>query len=183
MMQRRACVVGAMVSMLPMSARVVAAPKAAKVHVVGVLGRDPSFANGPEWNEFVAELARRGFVEGRNPAFERRFGQGNDHPDVLEKIAVQLVGMKVDVIYAFNGTQTALAAKKATTTIPIVFHSSGDPVGLGLVMSLAHPGGNVTGNSILNSDLAPKSLQFLAEAAGKLTSIANIQPAGTRMEP
>ena len=80
--------------------------------------------------------------------------------------------MKVDVIYAIGGTISAQAAMGATSFVPIVFHSSADPVGLGLVTSLAKPGGNVTGLAQQTYDQSAKSLQFLAEATGKLTSVA-----------
>ena len=179
MMRRRACVVGAMAGMLPLSPRLVRAQKAAKVHRVGVLGPDSSDASSAEWSAFVAELARRGYVEGRNLAFEKRYAEGDD-PAQLGRLATELARLDLDVIYAARGTASALAAKKATASKPIVFYSSADPVGLGLVASLAHPGGNLTGNSVLGFNTAPKGLQILAEATGRMTHIAFVQPRGTR---
>lgn len=158
------------------------AQQTGKVVRIGVLGPDLSEEVRPEWNEFVAELARRGYVEGRNIVFERRFSD-YARPDLLDKQAAELVGLKVDVIYAARGTAVALAAKKATKSIPVVFYSSADPVGLGLVASLARPGGNLTGNSIQDIAVSVKSLQFLAEAVGKLTGIAYFQHRGIRSLP
>jgi putative ABC transport system substrate-binding protein len=155
---------------------------AASIRRVGVLAPDLWDRDSPEWNEFVAELARRGYVEGRNLVFERRFGDSG-RLDLLEMFAAELVGLKVDVIYATRGTAVALAAKRATTTTPIVFYSSADPVGMGLVASLPRPGGNLTGSSIQERVVSSKSLQFLAEAVGRLSGIAYVQPRGTRSLP
>ncbi|HEY6356483.1 MAG TPA: ABC transporter substrate binding protein, partial [Burkholderiaceae bacterium] len=93
----------------------------------GVLAPDPSDASGAIWEAFVNELARRGHVEGQNIAFDVRAGQG-DRADLLAQRAAELVAAKVDLIYAARGTASALAAKAATTTIPIVFYSANDPV-------------------------------------------------------
>lgn len=177
---------GVLVLTLQSPLRAVGAKQGNELRRIGVLDQDGLYANNgdrvEEWQAFVAELARLGHVEGRNVAFVQRraeFGR----LDSLDTLAAELVRLKVDVIFAIGGTAGALAAKRATTTIPIIFNSSGDPVGLGLVASLARPGGNLTGNAILNLNLAPKSLQLLAEAAGKLSSVADLQPLGTRKQP
>ncbi|MEO5953650.1 MAG: ABC transporter substrate-binding protein, partial [Chloroflexia bacterium] len=135
-----------------------------------------------EWNEFVRELARLGFVEGRNIAFERRFGN-ELQPEGIRKNAAELVALKVDLIYAARGSLTALVAKNATNSIPIVFFSSADPVGLGLVPSLSRPIGNVTGNSVSAFEFFPKNLQYLSEIAGKLERVVEITPSGTKLLP
>ena len=104
--------------------------------------------------------ATLGYLEGQNIAFEYRYGDGL--PDRLAEVAAELVRRPVDVI-AVYGTPPARAAKQATTTIPIVMIGIGDPVGAGLVTSLARPGENITGNTILGPDVASKRLQLLKE--------------------
>jgi putative ABC transport system substrate-binding protein len=158
------------------------ADAATKVYRVGVLDPDTTANWTEEWDEFVRELARLGFVEGRNIAFERRFGN-ELQPDGIRKNAAELVALKVDLIYAARGTSTALAAKNATRSIPIVFFSSADPVGLGLVPSLSRPIGNVTGNSVSAFEVFPKNLQYLSEISGKLKRVVEITPSGTKLLP
>ncbi len=149
------------------------------VHRIGVLGPNED-VRVDTWNEFVAELKRRGYEEGKNLVFERRVSP-EGRVDLLNRNAASLAALNVDVIYAVEGTLSALAAKNATQRIPIVFNSSADPVGFGVVESLAHPGGNVTGNSISSLDTIPKSLQLLAEAAGRSDlRIVAFMPARTR---
>lgn len=154
----------------------------AKVHRVGVLGPDVSDGQGPVWQAFVDELARRGHVPGRTLQFEMRLGE-NDRPELVDKLAADLVALKPDVIYAARGTLSALAAKRATSSIPIVFYSSGDPVGMGLVASLARPGGNLTGSSVQGFDIIGKAVQLLAEALGKVRHLAYLEPASVRALP
>jgi putative ABC transport system substrate-binding protein len=155
---------------------------ATKVYRIGVLDPDTSANWTEEWNEFVRELARLGFVDGRNIAFERRFGN-ELQPEDVRRNAAELVALKVDLIYAARGTLTALVAKNATKIIPIVFFSSADPVGLGLVPSLSRPIGNVTGNSVSSFEFFPKNLQYLSEIAGKLKRVVEITPSGTKQLP
>ena len=109
---------------------------------------------------FLQGLKEIGFVEGQNVAIEHRWAE--NQIDRLPALAADLVRRSVAVIVG-GGTAAALAAKQATTTIPIVFTIGGDPVALGLVASLNRPGGNVTGHTLLSGELAPKQLQLLRE--------------------
>jgi len=178
---RRACIAAAIAGVLPTLPGVAGAAGRSKVHRVGVLDPDPELMSA-NWRDFVAELARLGYSEGRNVVFERRFGS-EYRPDEVRRFAAELAALKVDVIYAAHGTLSALAAKGATSTIPIVFFSSGDPVGQGLVASLSRPGGNVTGSSISSFETFPKSLQFLKEVAGTIARVVEIDSAVTRSLP
>ena len=180
--RRVAAALAAAASSLWTVSRLAMAQPAPKMHRIGVLGPDVSDGQGHVWNAFVDELARRGHVEGRNLVFEKRFGQG-DRAELVDRLAAELVALKPDVIYAARGSFSALAAKRATATIPIVFYSSGDPVGMGLVASLARPGGNLTGTSVQGFDIIAKALQLLVEALGKPSRVAYLAPTGTRQAP
>ena len=114
----------------------------------------------PNAAEFLQGLGERGFVEGKNVALEYRWAEGQY--DRLPAMAAELVARKVDLIAAF-GPPPARAAKNATSTIPIVFEVGNDAVEAGLVESLARPGGNATGLSILFTQLTPKRLELLCE--------------------
>jgi putative ABC transport system substrate-binding protein len=118
---------------------------------------------------FRQELSKLGWIEGKNITIEYRFGENKGTARLLE-LAAELVRLKVDLIVVSGGT-TPLAAKRATTTIPIVMTSSGDPVGEGLVASLARPGGNVTGFSSLGPELNTKRLEILKDAVPKLLRV------------
>src|SRR5262245_5906764 len=107
---------------------------------------------------FMGKLAELGYVDGENVVIERRSADGN--PERLGDLAADLVRQKVNVIVT-AGTPAAFAAKKATSTIPIVLGANSDPVGVGLVASLARPGGNITGNSLMAPDLSAKRLEIL----------------------
>jgi putative ABC transport system substrate-binding protein len=106
-------------------------------------------------------LREAGFIEGQNLTTAFRWAEG--HYDRLPALAAELVGLHVAVLYAAGGPPAALAAKAATSTIPIVFSAANDPVGLGLVASLNRPGGNVTGMSLFASDLWAKNVELLKE--------------------
>jgi putative ABC transport system substrate-binding protein len=114
-------------------------------------------------------LRDSGWVEGKNFAIEFRFA--DDRPDRLPSLASELVALKPDVIVA-AGTLGPLAAKSATATIPIVMLASGDPLGTGLAMSLARPGGNVTGLSLMVPDIGGKRLELLKELLPQLSRVA-----------
>ena len=119
---------------------------------------------------FRQGLAHAGFVVGQNVAVEYRWAEGNY--DRLPALAAELVGLKVAAILAAGGPPSALAAKHATSTIPVIFSASDDPVGLGLVASLSRPGGNVTGMSVFNSTLAAKRFGILHEMVPSAKIIA-----------
>jgi putative tryptophan/tyrosine transport system substrate-binding protein len=118
---------------------------------------------------FVRKLVELGYVEGRNVVIERKSAEGN--PERLQDLAADLVRQQVDVIVT-AGTPAGFAAKKATNTIPIVLGANSDPVGVGLVASLARPGGNLTGNSLMAPDLSAKRLDILHTLAPKLSRFA-----------
>jgi putative ABC transport system substrate-binding protein len=110
-------------------------------------------------------LRTRGYVEGQNIIIERRYAEGR--VERFQEFAAEMVRLKVDVIIVVT-TPAALAAKNATTTIPIVHPAAIDPVGTGLIASLAHPGGNVTGLAVLNAELSAKRLEVLKEVVPSL---------------
>ena len=139
-----------------------------KVARIGLL--DPSTLSGSAVlvDAFRQELSKLGWIEGKNIRVDYRFAEGKR--ERLAELTADLVRLKVDLIVV-TGVQSALAAKKATTTIPIVFASAPDPVGLGLVSSLARPGGNVTGLSNLAPELNTKRLEILKDAVPKLARV------------
>jgi putative ABC transport system substrate-binding protein len=141
-----------------------------KLPVVGYLSPGSS-AVGPlaRHDAFQEGLRELGYVEGKNIAIAYRFADGKfDH---LDELAAELVRLKVDLIVSVV-TQASLAAKNATSTIPIVMVSVGDPVGSGLVVSLAHPGANVTGTSAMAAEVIGKSLELLKETIPNLSCVA-----------
>lgn len=150
------------------AASIVNAQQSRKMARIGVL--DSSNASGMAilLGAFKHELNRLGWVEGKSIAIEYRFAEGE--PERLPELAKELVRLNVDVI-VITGTPSGLAAKKATTSIPIVMATSADPVGAGLVSSLARPGGNITGLSALSTDLNTKRLEILHESTPKLSRV------------
>ena len=126
---------------------------------------------------FRQELSKLGWTEGKNLTIEYRFAENKGSERLLELVA-ELVRLKVDLIVV-SATPAALAAKKATNTIPIVMANVGDPVGAGLVPSLARPGSNVTGFSTLGPELNTKRLEVLKDAVPKLVRVGLLRPPGS----
>jgi putative ABC transport system substrate-binding protein len=142
------------------------AQQAGKIHKVGYLSPSLPSVYSPLLFDNLREL---GWIEGKNVTFEYRFAE--NRLERLPELAAELVRLNVDVIVGV-GTLGPLAAKRATTTIPIVMLSAGDPLGTGLVDSLARPGGNVTGMSLMVPDLGGKRLELLKELLPRLSRVA-----------
>ena len=144
--------------------------QAEKLPVIGYLSPGSS-AVGPlaRHDAFQEGLRELGYVEGKNIAIAYRFADGKF--DRLDELAAQLVRLKVDVIVSVV-TQASLAAKKATSTIPVVMVSVGDPVGSGLIASLARPGANVTGTAAIAAEVIGKSLELIKEVIPSLSRVA-----------
>ena len=161
----------------PIPVRPQESPKVARI---GWLGGNP--AGGPHLREaFLQGLRDLGYVEGRNFLIEYRYAGAKG--ELLPALASELVALKVDLIFASGGTSGALAAKQATRTIPIVFVSGADPVASGLVTSVARPGGNVTGLSILfSTDLVTKGMELLTQAVPKVSRVAVLWAPGDMAE-
>ncbi len=145
------------------------AQQRSKVPLIGAInGATSSFAQ-PYIEAGRRALRELGYVEGKNLHIEYRFGEGQ--ADRLPDLVAELVRLKVDIIVA-AGDPAIDAARRATSTIPIVMVAAGDPVGGGWVTSLAHPGGNITGTTFLSSELAGKRLELLKETAPKASRVA-----------
>src|SRR5262245_19163630 len=142
------------------------AEQAAKIFRIGYRSSGGLADMAPRFNAFRQALRDLGYVEGRTVVIEPRWAEGQ--MERLPALAAELVRLKVDVIVAAS-TLDALAAKNATQTIPIVFATSGSPVGA-LVASIAHPGGNVTGLSLVGPELVARQLQLLKEAVPKASA-------------
>jgi putative tryptophan/tyrosine transport system substrate-binding protein len=153
---------------------VVARPLVARaqhaIPVIGFLSSQSPDGYGPFLAAFRQGLKESGFEEGRNVGIEYRWA--HSHFDQLPILAAELVRLRVDVIAATGGLPSALAAKAATTSIPVVFNSGTDPLQAGLVTSINHPGGNVTGVSWFSIDLSAKRLALLHEIAPAATVVA-----------
>jgi putative tryptophan/tyrosine transport system substrate-binding protein len=147
----------------PLAAR---AQQPGKIYTIGLLSPAPFTLSYAAFSDALREL---GWIEGRNLAFERRSAE--NRLERLPDLAAELVRLNVDVIVGL-GTLGPLAAKRATTTIPIVMANAGDPLGSGLVESLARPGGNVTGMSLMVPDLGGKRLEVLKEVLPRLSRVA-----------
>jgi putative ABC transport system substrate-binding protein len=161
----------------PLTAR---AQQSGKVSRIGYLGTSSPSLEGHVLDAFRQKLRELGHVEGENIAIEYRWAEGQD--DRLPELAAELVRLKPDVIVT-TGTPGTLAAKQATSTIPIVFASSGNPVNAGLVASYARPGGNVTGFSFTGPELEGKRLQILKEVVPGLSRVGVLwNPAGMGLE-
>jgi ABC transporter substrate binding protein len=145
-----------------------------KLPTIGYLGQSTSAVESQLLGAFVQRLGELGWVEGRTVAIELRWGEGRN--ERFAEFAAEFVRLGVDVIVA-TGTANIVAAKRATSVIPIVFAAAGNPVGSGLVASLARPGGNLTGLSTQAVDLAGKRLEFLREVIpgpGRLAVMGNV---------
>src|SRR5262245_20437414 len=160
------CLGSAVVSGWPRAAR---AQQPLKPTTVGYLGANTPSAEGHRLAAFLRRLRDLGWVEGRTIAIEIRWAEGRN--ERFAEIAAEFARLKVDGIVK-AGTAAIVAAKQATSSIPIVFAVAGDPVGTGLVASLARPGGNVTGLSIQATDLTGKRLELLREAVPSLRRLA-----------
>jgi len=152
---------GGAAAAIPLSAHAQQRPK--KIPRIGIID------DGPIWQPFKDGLREAGYTDGQTIAFETRAANGN--PERLQAAAAELARLPVDVIATF-GTPASRAAKTATSTVPVVMIAIGDPVRAGLVQSLARPGGNVTGNTILSPDLAPKRLQLVKEIIPSAARVA-----------
>ena len=146
----------------------VEAQQPVKVHKIGWLS--PGSAASGNIESFLREFRKLGYVEGKNITIEYRFAQGK--LERLPDLAAELVRLKVDVIVAAGGTPAILAAKNATNTIPIVFPAVSDPVALGIVASLARPGGNITGLTIRIPEFSGKRLELLKEVVPQAGRVA-----------
>ena len=148
-----------------------------KVPRIGILGNE---AGGAAWEGFRQGMRDLGYVDGRNFTVESRWSEGKT--ERFPAMAIELVQLKVDIIVA-SGTQATRAAKQATGTIPIVMTVSAYPDKIGLVESLAHPGGNVTGLSNVSPDLMGKRFELLKEIAPKISRLAVMWNPASPVEP
>ncbi len=166
----------ALYSLLLAPCSAVDAQQAGKIFRIGYLDSSTASGSAVLVEAFRPELSKLGWIEGKNITIEYRSAE-NKGPERLPELAADLVRLKVDLIWV-SGITAALAAKKATTTIPIVMTSVIDPVGAGLVASLARPGGNVTGFSGLGAELNTKRLEILKDAVPKLARVGLLRPPG-----
>src|SRR5438132_10128961 len=174
-MQRRDFikVISGLAAAWPLAAR---AQQPAKLPTIGFLGPNTPSLDSRRVGAFVQRLRELGWIESRNVAIEYRWAEGRT--ERLAEFAAEFVRVKVDVIVT-SGTPPVVAAKQATSVIPIVFAAVGDPVGTGLVTSLARPGGNVTGLSIQATDLAGKRFELLREVVPGLRRLAIMANVGS----
>jgi putative tryptophan/tyrosine transport system substrate-binding protein len=180
-MRRRGfiCFIGAAATAWPLSAR---AQQSVKQRTIGFLGSSTPSAMSQWVAAFVQRLRDLGWIEGGTVTIEYRWAEGRSSR--AAEIAAEFVQLKVDVIVTY-GTSPVLAAKQATSVIPIVFAAANDPVGAGLVASLARPDGNVTGLSVQQVDAAGKRLELLREVVPglrRLAIMANIGNPGAALE-
>ena len=151
------------------------AQQPARIHRIGILSPSSGSVFSARDEAFRQRLRQLGYVEGKNIVIEYRYGEGKR--ERLPDLVAELVQLKVDVIVT-TSAGTTLAAKKASATIPIVFAAAADPVGTGLVSSLARPGGNITGLSLMAPDLDGKRLELLKEAFPKVARVAFLWESG-----
>src|SRR5262245_7190096 len=166
---KRAAVSSILVAVVLLALGVIAeAQQPTKLHRIGILLGGSSSFYSAGIDVLRQGLKELGYSEGKNIAIEYRYAEGK--ADRLPALAAELVGLKVDLIVT-SGTPGVLAFKKATSTIPIVFVAVSDPVASGLVASLARPGGNITGLTILAPELSGKRLELLKEAVPNATRV------------
>jgi putative tryptophan/tyrosine transport system substrate-binding protein len=151
------------------------AQQAGKIFRIGFLDVGTASGSATLVDAFRQELSKLGWIEGKNIGIEYRFAEQKS--ERLPELAADLARLKVDLIVTTSGPP-ALAAKKATTSIPIVMANAGDPVGEGLVASLARPGGNVTGFSSMSFELATKRLEILKDTVPKLARVGLLRLSG-----
>ena len=152
------------------SSYLVDAQQAKKNALIGILHPGVSAVSAPQLDGFRQGLRELGYAEGKNIAIEYRFAEGK--LDRLPDLAAELVRLKINVIVAAGGTPAILAAKNATGAIPIVFPAVSDPVALGIVASLARPGGNITGLTIRVPEFSGKRLELLKEVVPRARRVA-----------
>ena len=153
-----------------------------KLPTIGWLGSGSSIAASQWVSAFSQRLRELGRIEGNTVAIEYRWAEGREQR--FAEIMAEFIRLKVDVLLTYSNA-AALSAKHATTTVPIVFAAAGDPVGTGLIASISHPGGNVTGLSIQQTDLAGKRIEILREIMpqlGTLAVLANARSANAVLE-
>ncbi|RZL87708.1 MAG: ABC transporter substrate-binding protein [Variovorax sp.] len=175
-MTDRRAFIGGVAGGLLASPLVTFAQQHTKLPRIGILGS----TYGTAWDAFRLGLRELGYVEGRNVTMEWRWAEGK--PDRFPELATELVELKVDLIVT-SSTQAALAAKQATSSIPIVMTISSYPEKMGLAESLAHPGGNITGFSNIAPELIGKRLELLKAIAPKVSRVAVLWNPASRIEP
>jgi len=179
---KKAAVPSILVAVVLLAIGVIAEAQEPKVPRIGVIFPAFSSVSAPFMAVFREGLHDLGYTEGKNIVIEDRYADGKE--DRLPALAAELVHLKVDIIMVGGGNAT-LAAKNATKTVPIVMGTASDPVGTGLVASLARPGGNITGSTLINPDLSGKRLELLKETIPKLKHVAVLihrdNPAATLM--
>jgi putative tryptophan/tyrosine transport system substrate-binding protein len=164
-----------LITFLLTTAPLAEAQQPGKIPRIGFLDGSTASGSAVLLEAFQQELSKLGWIEGKNVTIEYRFA--DQKPERVPELAADLVRLKIDLILV-AATPPALAAKKATTTIPIVMANGGDPVAAGLVASLARPGGNVTGLSGLSTQLNTKRLEILKDAVPKLARVGLLRPTG-----
>jgi putative tryptophan/tyrosine transport system substrate-binding protein len=160
---------------LTLCGAVASAQQTGKIPRIGYLDGSTASGSAVLWEAFRQELSKLGWIEGKNITIEYRFAEQKN--ERLPELAAELVRLKVDLIVTTGGA-APVAAKKATSTVPIVMTNAGDPVGAGLVATLARPGGNVTGLSGLAMELNTKRLEILKDAVPKLARVGLLRSSG-----
>jgi putative ABC transport system substrate-binding protein len=172
---RRYIIIGLIAYFFVVTLSVAEAQQAGKIFRIGFLDNSTAYGMAVLVDAFRQELSKLGWIEGKNLTIDYRYAE-NKGAERLKDLAGDLVRLKVDLIVV-SATAAALAAKGATTIIPIVMTNVGDPVGAGLVASLARPGGNVTGFAGLGPELNTKRLEILKDAVPKLSRVGLLRPA------